>query len=150
MECWSNGVMKNPTTLPLHHSMTPSCITEILARFEGVISLAARDLKTGATVAYRSDCKCPTASVIKLPLLVHALLLARECALSLEETITLRVEDKVGGSGILKDLSAGLTVSVQDVCTLMIALSDNTATNLLIDRLGIEGVNRRMEALGCS
>jgi beta-lactamase class A len=124
-------------------------ISEVDAAFEGVISLAAKDLKTGKSVTYHAARKCPTASVIKLPILVHTVLLAQEGLLSLEETVTLANVDKVQGSGILTQLSEGLTITLRDACTLMIALSDNTATNLIIDRVGIAPINERMKFLGC-
>src|SRR5207245_2255562 len=56
--------------------------------------------------------------------------------------------DKVPGSGILQDLSTGLRPSLEDAMTLMITLSDNTATNLVLDKVGVENVNRRMQSLG--
>jgi beta-lactamase class A len=123
-------------------------IRRIAAELDGEVALAVKDLTTGRTLAYHADRKCPTASVIKLPILVHTLLLAREGALSLEETVTLTDADKTPGSGILTHLSAGLKLTLRDACMLMIALSDNTATNLVLDRIGIEGVNERMRELG--
>lgn len=117
-------------------------------RFEGVISLAAKDLKTGANVLFHADRKCPTASVIKLPILVHVLLLAHEGLLSLDEIVLLKETDKTPGSGILTHLGAGLQLTMRDACVLMIALSDNTATNMVIDRVGIEPINARMRTLG--
>lgn len=130
------------------HGALLAAIDEVATGFDGCIALAARELTGGASVAYHADRKCPTASVIKLPILVHVLLLAREGLLGLDEPLTLRDADKVPGSGILTRLTAGLTLSVRDACTLMVALSDNTATNLLIDRVGVHPVNERMRALG--
>jgi beta-lactamase class A len=129
-------------------SSIKQAIEEITAGFEGVLSFAAKDLQTGRTLLYHADRKCPTASVIKLPILVHALLLAREGGISLDEIVVLREADKTPGSGILTQLSPGLTLTLRDCCTLMIALSDNTATNMLIDRVGIDAVNARMRSLG--
>jgi beta-lactamase class A len=123
-------------------------IEEIAAGFQGVISLAAKDLRTGASVLYHADRKCPAASVIKLPILVHVLLLEREGFLSTDEEVSLSAESKVPGSGILTQLSEGLTLPLRDACTLMIALSDNTATNLILDRTGVQSVTDRMRALG--
>lgn len=123
-------------------------IAEISTGVQGDISLAAKDMKTGAVVLYHADRKCPTASVVKLPILVHTLLLDMEGALSLTDTVTLTDTDRVPGSGILTQLSAGLKLSLRDACTLMIALSDNTATNLLLNLVGIQAVSDRMLALG--
>lgn len=123
-------------------------IEEIAAGFEGEISVAAKDLRTGEIVSRNPVRKCATASVIKLPILVHALLLAEEGLLDLDARLELKDSDKTPGSGILTQLSAGLKITKLDACVLMIALSDNTATNMLIDHLGIEPVNQRMRSLG--
>jgi beta-lactamase class A len=123
-------------------------IAEFAKGFQGRISLKARDLATGQTVEYHADRKCPSASVIKLPILVHALMLAREKQIYLDEKVIVGEDDKKPGSGILTQLSTGHKLSLEDACTLMIALSDNTATNLVIDRVGLETINERMRALG--
>lgn len=124
-------------------------LAQIEAGFEGHMSVAARHMETGERVFWHPDHKKPTASVIKLPILIHALMLEREQALSLNDPVTLRNEDKKPGSGILTQLSQGLTLPLRDALMLMIAISDNTATNLVLDRVTIEGVNRRMADLGC-
>jgi beta-lactamase class A len=105
---------------------------------------------SGRSIHLHADRKCPTASVIKLPILVHALRLAAAGEVSLDETVRLTEADKKPGSGILQSLGDGLTLSLRDACTLMIAISDNTATNLVLDRVSIEGVNACMAALGCA
>lgn len=114
----------------------------------GRISVHAKDLRTGRAFAYHADTVCPTASVIKLPILVHTFLLAREGGLLLDEKRILRDEDRTPGSGVLKELSAGLSLSIRDLCTLMIVLSDNTAANMVLDRVGVDAVTRRMRDLG--
>ncbi|HZO90908.1 MAG TPA: serine hydrolase [Chthonomonadaceae bacterium] len=125
------------------------CDLETIERESGsVISLAARNLQTGEMVGYHADRKVSTASVIKLPILVHVALAVREGRLSWGETLTLLEAEKVGGSGILTSLTAGLALPLRDACTLMIILSDNTGTNMVIDHVGIEPVNARMRALG--
>lgn len=123
-------------------------IERIAADFEGEISLAAKDLMTGASIAYHATRKCPSASVIKLPILVHTLLLAREGLLDLNARFDLSDTDRTPGSGILTQLSSGLRITKLDACILMTALSDNTATNMLLDRVGIQPVNDRMRCLG--
>ncbi|HZP81461.1 MAG TPA: serine hydrolase [Chthonomonadaceae bacterium] len=114
----------------------------------GTISMAARNLQTGETLTYHADRKVKTASVIKLPILVHVALAVREGTQSWDELLILTNEEKVGGSGILMQLTAGLTLPLRDVCTLMTVVSDNTGTNMLIEHLGIEPVNARMRELG--
>jgi len=114
----------------------------------GRLAFAFRDLGTGAALSYRGDEPVSTASVIKLPILLHIALAAEAGELDWGERLTLTDAVKVQGSGILKELGAGLALSVRDLCALMTALSDNTATNMLIDRVGMAAVNERMAALG--
>src|SRR5262245_46675346 len=113
----------------------------------GTLCLAARDLQTGETWARNADRNCRTASVIKLPILVHVALAVREGSLSWDETLTLTDGEKVGGSGVLTQLTAGLPLRLRDVCALMIIVSDNTGTNMVIERVGVAAINARMRAL---
>jgi beta-lactamase class A len=114
----------------------------------GRLRFAARDLRTGATLRYHADTPCKTASVIKLPILIHVALAVREGALDWNEPLTLTDAEKVDGSGVLKQLTAGLQMSLHDVCVLMTTVSDNTGTNMVIERVGTEAINGRMRALG--
>lgn len=124
-------------------------LEEIAHNFEGHLCFAAKNLRTRRVLMRHADMKCPTASVIKLPILVHTLMAANEGEISLETELTLRQEDIKPGSGILKELTPGLRLSLRDACMLMMALSDNTATNMVLDVVGIEAVNARMSKLGC-
>jgi beta-lactamase class A len=124
-------------------------IADITARCTGRLGLCARNLTTGEEVAFAADEVLPTASVIKLPILVELFRAAEAGEVDLAERVTLRAEDVVGGSGILKVFGAGLRPTLLDTATLMIALSDNTATNLVLDALGgVSGVNSTMQTLG--
>ncbi len=115
----------------------------------GRLSIAACDLDYRRSFERHADRKCATASVIKLPILLHTLLMAERGALSLDERVTLEAGDAAPGSGVLKDLSPGVTMSLRDACVLMIVVSDNTATNLVLDRVGIDAVNKTMDELRC-
>ena len=111
--------------------------------FSGVLAVAARAEDTGEFVALDPDRVMPTASVIKLAVLAEVLRQDQAGSLSLGEQIVLDESNRVGGSGVLKDLSPGVALSVLDYATLMIVMSDNTATNMLIDRVGgVGAVNR--------
>ena len=68
--------------------------------------------------------------------------------LTLEQRIPVLAAQQVGGSGVLKDLSAGIELPLRDVGTLMIVLSDNTATNMMVDLLGLEAINRTIRGFG--
>jgi beta-lactamase class A len=98
--------------------------------------------------AQDADLPVQTASVIKLGILYESMLAIREGRAHWDEKIELQPGDAVPGSGVLTFLDAPLTLTLKDVLTLMVILSDNSATNLAIDRLGLAAVNARMESLG--
>jgi beta-lactamase class A len=124
-------------------------LRQVADRFGGVLAVAARAERTGEVLALDADRVLPTASVIKLAILATVFRQEQAGALSLQEPVMLDEANRVGGSGVLKDLAAGLTLPVLDYATLMITVSDNTATNTLIDLLGgVAPVNRFMAELG--
>ncbi len=90
----------------------------------------------------------PAASIIKVPLLLLALERVQAGQLDLNERFVLSAEDRVGGAGVLHELGAGLQPSLQDLLTLMTIVSDNTATNKVIDLLGVDAVNAWLDAQG--
>ncbi len=114
----------------------------------GVVGYHIRNLETGETLARRADETFPTASLIKVPVLVALFDLAEQGQLSLDDPVVLTNLDKVGGAGELQYLRAPLTLRLWDVAWLMTTLSDNTATNLILDRIKIRRVWQKMEALG--
>jgi beta-lactamase class A len=116
--------------------------------FSGVLGLWARSLDTGETIEWNSRESYPAASTIKLPILVELFQQVEAGRISLSDQVTLRSEVVVNGSGILKDLSPGLALTVKDLATLMIVVSDNTATNMLIDLVGLESVNDAIGRFG--
>ncbi len=98
--------------------------------------------------SYRGDKVMPTASLIKLPLMMTVYQQAHQGQLSLDSMVELREEDKVPGSGILTDhLSPGTQFSVRDLVRLMIRYSDNTATNMLVDQVGLPATTQLMAEL---
>lgn len=114
----------------------------------GQISAALYDFQSGDTIGYHADRPVKTASVIKLPILVHVALCVAEGSLRWDMPLRLTDAEKVGGMGVLREMSDGVTLPLRDVCYLMTAISDNTATNMLIEQIGIEPINRRIRALG--
>ena len=115
----------------------------------GEVAVAVKHLKTGESFAYRGDEPMPTASLIKLAVMIEAYRQASEKQIDLAAPITLRKEDKVPGSGILNyHFSAGTTFPLRDAIHLMIYTSDNTATNLVLDKIGIASTGETMEKLG--
>jgi beta-lactamase class A len=123
-------------------------LQQIIDAFKGNVALAAKNLRTGELIEINAREEVQTASVIKLPIMVEAFYQAREGRRSLDSLLLLDKDNMVQGSGILQDLSDGLILSLRDALTLMIVLSDNTATNMVIDAVGIDAVNSRMEKLG--
>lgn len=114
----------------------------------GIAGISVRNLATGESVSIRGDEPFPSASLIKVAILVTLLDEVSEGRMALDERITLTARDRVGGSGVLKHMASGLAPSLEDHAWLMTTLSDNTATNLLLDRLDIATVGSKMEALG--
>ena len=123
-------------------------ILDAIRGFDGVVGLYARDLLTGNEIAVNADARFPTASAIKTAVMIEAYHQASEGTLSLDASMTLREADKVGGSGVLKAMSDGLQLKVRDLVHLMIVLSDNTATNMLVQRLGTRRIDSRLEGYG--
>jgi beta-lactamase class A len=116
---------------------------------KGKVAIAAKNLKTGESYYLNADEPMPTASLIKVAVLIETYMQAQEGKVKLTDTVTLHDADKVPGSGILTRLfSDGATFSLRDAVRLMIAVSDNTATNLVLDKVGIVAVNKRMEDWG--
>lgn len=129
-------------------SLLTARVTKLAAEHHGRVALYARQLNTGKTVVLDPDGPVQTASVIKLAVLFEAMEQVRAGKRSWEEKLTLEPGDAVSGSGVLGFLDAPLTLTLKDVLTLMIVLSDNTATNLTIDRIGLDAVNARILWMG--
>jgi beta-lactamase class A len=123
-------------------------IRGIAARLEGAMGVYVHHLARGELVALDADRPFQMASVFKVPLLAELASQAVSGARSLDEQITLADPMKVPGSGVLKELSAGLRLSVRDLATLMIIVSDNTATDILLGLVGVDAVNARLRACG--
>lgn len=118
---------------------------------KGEVAISVKHLKTGESFTHRAGDPMPTASLIKLPVMVEVYQQAHDGKLKLTDPLTLRKEDKVPGSGILTEhFSDGASFALVDGVRLMIAFSDNTATNLVIDKIGIPTTAARMQMLGFS
>lgn len=121
-----------------------------LEKHRGEITLMIKHLDSGETFGYEEDKPMPTASLIKFPLMIAAYQAIEDGELNADQQITLQEDDKVPGSGILTmHFSAATRLSLEDAIHLMIAFSDNTATNLVIDQLGLEATAKEMVALKC-
>lgn len=125
-------------------------LLQILAeRAGGTLGVAARNLATGEEVTWQAEQAMPTASTFKFPLLVEVFAQAEASTLNLDERVSMQAADQVGGSGLLRDLEPGLRPTLRDLAMLMIVVSDNSATNMLLDRVGGPvAVTAAMRALG--
>ena len=116
-------------------------LNSLIAQHAGTVAVVVRTF-TGYTLLDRQGQRpFPAASTIKVPILTCALQLAESSHLNLEQRVQMNAGDRVTGSGILRDLDGGLTLTIRDLLTLMIVVSDNTATNMVIDLLGIDHIN---------
>jgi beta-lactamase class A len=123
-------------------------LDSLAAAHQGVVGYTVIDLENNVRLSHRGDEKFPTASLIKVPILVTVYDLVEKGQLSLDDPLTVLKIDKVPGSGILQHLRDGMTLPVKDAAWLMITISDNTATNLLLDRIIIRRVWAKMDSLG--
>ncbi len=119
-----------------------------IAQFRGKVSLFAKNLDTGEVYDLGGDDRVQTASTIKIAIMVEAFARVAEGKAKWTDELILTKEKKVPGSGILPEFADGLHLTFRDGVMLMMALSDNTATNLVIDVLTADAVNARMESLG--
>lgn len=117
----------------------------------GEVAIAVKQLKTGATCGIREDEPLPAASLIKLAVMVETYRQSGAGKVDLAAKVTLRKDDRVPGSGVLaRHFSDGVVLPLRDAVRLMIAYSDNTATNLVLDRIGLRSVSAEMARLGLS
>jgi beta-lactamase class A len=123
-------------------------ILRIAARLDGSMGVYVHHLTRDETVALDADRPFQMASVFKVPLLAELMSQVAAGARSLDDQVTLTEEMKAPGSGVLKELSAGTRLSLRDLATLMIIVSDNTATDVLLDLVGTDAVNARLAACG--
>jgi beta-lactamase class A len=114
----------------------------------GQVALYAHNLKTGQTASLIPDQPVKTASVIKMGILLDAAEQIRAGQASLAEKLVLTKENQVPGSGVIGQLTVPLTLTLGDTLHLMVVLSDNTATNMAIDRLGLAHINATLRAAG--
>lgn len=124
-------------------------LNQLVAQFDGVMSLAVLDPAGGDTLAINGDLLMPQASSIKIAVLLEALRQAQAGKLRLEERVEIRKAQFAGGSGVLQVFGDGSSaLSLRDLAALMMVVSDNTATNILIDRVGQAQVNATLQSLG--
>lgn len=121
----------------------------LIQAHKGDVAVAVKHLGTGESFRHRADVVMPTASLIKFPVMIEAYRQAEAGGVDLDSRVTLRDRDKVPGSGILTShFSDGATFRLRDAVRMMIAFSDNTATNLVLDAVGLGATAATMEKWG--
>ncbi|MEN6601653.1 MAG: serine hydrolase [Bryobacteraceae bacterium] len=123
-------------------------IKEAAHFFPGTVSAYARNIDTGADCGLEPDRRVRTASTIKLAIMAAVFTAVAEGRAKWNTRLKLREIDKVAGSGVLGEFGHGMKFPVLDLVHLMIVVSDNTATNLLLDRFTAEYVNQQMDRIG--
>ncbi len=115
----------------------------------GVMGLAIKDLTSNEIFFIHGDEVMPQASSIKIAVLANLYLQAQQGKLKLTDEYVVRKEDLVDGSDIMLGLTPGVTrLTLRDLATMMVAVSDNSATNVLIGRVGMENVNAMLVSMG--
>lgn len=123
-------------------------LDDAMRGFPGVAGVSVRNLRTGESLSIRGGETFPSASLVKVPVLVTLLDQVNRGTMRLDERMGMVARDRVGGSGVLQYMESGLPLTLGDAAWLMIVLSDNTATNLLLDKVNIRTVWEKMDSLG--
>jgi len=119
-----------------------------ISRFKGEVGIVIKDLGMNWEISFNKDKLFPSASLAKIPIMAACFLAGQEGRLKLDYNITLKSRDKLTGSGMLAYTQIGTTFSIEELIGLMIYDSDNTATNLLTNALGIDYLNNSFKAFG--
>ena len=126
---------------------TAAC-DKIAADFRGRIGFYIEDLTTGITHEHNADQRFPTASVCKVPVMIELFRQVEIGTLSLDERRRLQSNISTHGSGTLQLMEDAPELTLRDYCRLMIGISDNMATDFLLDVVGLESVNATLDAMG--
>ncbi len=122
-------------------------VRRAVTAFPASVGIYAKNLDTGRSFSHRADERVRTASTIKLPVMIAVFQAVEDGKARWTDTIALTEAARVSGSGVIREMSDGLAIPIRDLMRLMIVVSDNTATNLLIDRFGADYVNEQLDKL---
>ena len=123
-------------------------LNALLKKENGYFSIGIKDLKTGETV-YINDTQIKSASVIKVFVMAAAYKRIKEGKLDPKKVMTLTADMKVGGTGILQGMKNGTKKTFEELVELMITVSDNTASNMVVKELGFDYINKTIAEIGC-
>ncbi len=163
VETAATAVIPNPATPTIGPAPTPTIapdprdvqweemtgeLGKMATKYPGRVSIYLKDLKTGKTWMHHPDDLFPAASLIKVPVMIAAFYKIRDGQLALDERIAISRHNRVGGSGSLKWRPDGTKLTVRELLVHMINESDNTATKMVLDRLGIGYVQQQFPRMG--
>jgi len=123
-------------------------LQELANAFPGTMGITVRDIASGQQISINGDKLFPMASAFKIPILVEVFRQVEAGKFSLDDRVDLTADDRTLGSGVLTLMSPGLKPTIHDLATLMIILSDNQATDMLLNKVGAENVTATMRKLG--
>ncbi len=123
-------------------------LTDEIAKFNGEAGIVIKDLEMNWEISFNKDKLFPSASLAKVPIMAACFLAADQGRIKLDRNIALKSADKLTGSGVLKDMPTGTTFSVERLIGLMIYDSDNTATNIVTNLIGIDYLNSAFKSFG--
>jgi beta-lactamase class A len=134
--------------LSLFSAQAQDPVKTLAAQFQGKVSIYAKNLKTGAAYDLNGTNRVNTASTIKFPILIAVFTAEHEGKVHWTDTSELTKDNKVAGSGVLQEMSDGTRIPLRDLIRYMMLLSDNTATNLVLDHVPANQVNATLAKLG--
>lgn len=144
-----NAVEAQPSHQAILGDQFRERLEQIAKSTNGVVGIAALDLTSGDSFGVNDSLVFPQGSAIKIPILIELFRRFDTGTLRPDERVVLRATDQVGGSGVSQWFGDGQSaLSLHDLAVLMITLSDNTATNILIDRLGMAAISKAMDGFG--
>ena len=121
-------------------------IEEVISRAEGEVGVALKHLESGQALGFNAEVSFPMASTFKLPLLVEVMAQVKAGSFSLDDEVSVQKTDQHLGSGILSSLAApGIRLSVRNLVNLMMMVSDNSATDMLLAKVNAENINKRLK-----
>lgn len=142
------ALVLSSSSVPAQQSSLDVQVRAEITPFKGKVFLYAKNLDSGQIYSYNGDERVRTASTIKIAVMIEAFARVAEGKAKWTDELVLTKAARYSGSGILPELSDGLRLTLQDCVRLMMTLSDNTATNMVLDYLGTDAVNARMNSLG--
>lgn len=119
-----------------------------VSRFKGTLGLVVEDLDTGREIVFNEDYPVPSASLVKVPIMLSCFYAAQEGKITLKDNVRLKYFEKVSGSKVLGNEPVGSVFTVEELLSPMITQSDNTAANVLIDYLGFDALNAYFRKIG--